>query len=361
MLGRKTPILFRFALPLFTLSLIILSASKRYCKVADFVNGMIGTPIRFALARISGILSLSVAELVVFLSLAILVFLVSLGVSAVKRGHGGCFILKLVSWVMLFSALYTLTLGVAYHTSSIGVRMGFDTVRVTEDDLYHSAVELIEELNGISAKLQYDETSSVMPYDKDELSTKISSSYDAFLLDYPIFKNYETRAKRVLLGDLMASAGILGVYTYFTGEANVSFSYPDYLIPETVAHEFAHQRGIAREDEAGFVAYLVCSYSDDDYIRYSGALGIAEYLISALAKTDRARAISLYEMMADGVLADINAYREFYKKYQNSPIRKIASFVNDLYLKSNGTSGIVSYSGVVVHYISYQHSQNTDN
>lgn len=361
MIRRKTPRLLRLSLVLFVASSIILGVAKRYYSVADFVNDKIGAPIRMALARLTNAFSFSLAEVIVCLSPLIVLAVILLGRRAVNRGRGGRYALRLLSMVLIFSTLYTLTLGIAYHTTPIGRRMGFETVKVTEDDLYLSAVFLIDELNVISPSIQYDSASSVMPYSKEVLSEKVSDAYALFVEDYPIFKSEGARVKGVLLGDVMASAGILGMYTYFTGEANVSFSYPDYLIPETVAHEFAHQRGVAREDEAGFVAYLVCSYSDDAYIRYSGALGITEYLISALAKTDRERALSLYGMMCEGVLSDINAYRDFYKKYQNSPPRKIASSINDLYLKSNGASGVVSYSGVVTHYISYRHSLGEGN
>lgn len=357
---RKTPRLFYLSLLFFIASLLILALASRYERAADFLNEKIGTPIRLALARLSGVASFSVAEIIVMLSPLLFGVTIYAGVRSIKRGRAKQFILGLLTLVMLFSSLYTATLGIAYHTSPIAYRMGFRTVRVTEDDLYLNATLLIDELNEISPLIEYNEYSSVMPYSKEELSEKISLAYDAFLEDYPIFKSDGTLAKRVYLGDVMASAGLLGMYTYFTGEANVSFSYPDYLIPETVAHEFAHQRGIAREDEAGFIAYLVCSYSEDAYIRYSGALGITEYLISAVAKTDRKKASSLYGMMGEGVLLDVNAYSNFYKKYENSALRKIARSVNDFYLKSNGTSGVVSYSGVVTHYISYRHSLDSD-
>ena len=49
----------------------------------------------------------------------------------------------------------------------------------------------------------------------------------------------------------------------------------------------AHQRGIAREDEANFIAFLVCMASDDPYIRYSGYLEVYEYVASSLYSDDR--------------------------------------------------------------------------
>ena len=85
----------------------------------------------------------------------------------------------------------------------------------------------------------------------------------------------------------MSDLQISGIYSFFTGEANVNVEYPDYCLPFTAAHELSHQRGICRENEANFVAFLVCIGSEDDYIRYSGYLNVYEYLASALYRADK--------------------------------------------------------------------------
>ena len=117
---------------------------------------------------------------------------------------------------------------------------------------------------------------------------------------------------------------ILGIYSYFTGESNINVHYPDYGIPFTVAHELAHQRGISRENEANFIAFLVCIRSDSEFVRYSGYINMFEYLASALGSTDREMLRAVY-----------------------------SDFFNDNYLKAQGTEGIISYGLVVTLAVAY--------
>ncbi|MFN8548796.1 MAG: DUF3810 family protein [Candidatus Eisenbacteria bacterium] len=59
------------------------------------------------------------------------------------------------------------------------------------------------------------------------------------------------------LGELLSRCGINGIYIPFTGEAAVC-APPEPEQPFVMAHEMAHQRGIAREDEANFTSWLAC-------------------------------------------------------------------------------------------------------
>ena len=53
---------------------------------------------------------------------------------------------------------------------------------------------------------------------------------------------------------------------------------PMALLPATIAHELAHQRGVAGEDEANFVAVAACLADGDPTFVYSGALMAYVYL-----------------------------------------------------------------------------------
>lgn len=94
----------------------------------------------------------------------------------------------------------------------------------------------------------------------------------------------DTKIKQIAVSKLMTYTHIAGVYTYYTGEANLNTNFPSYTLPYTAAHELSHQRGTAREDEANFLAFLVCMESDDEYIKYSGYLNLFEYVAGALYK-----------------------------------------------------------------------------
>jgi len=128
----------------------------------------------------------------------------------------------------------------------------------------------------------------------------------------------------------------------------------DYVIVFTAAHEMAHQRGIAAEDEANFVAFLVCMCSDDAYIRYSGYQNMLEYIISALHTADGELYSQLMSQIDSRSINEIRAYNKFFETYRNSSAAEVSGAINDAYLKSQGQSaGEKSYGMVVDLAVAY--------
>ena len=143
------------------------------------------------------------------------------------------------------------------------------------------------------------------------------------------------------------------MYSFFTGEANINVAFPDYTIPFTAAHELSHQRGIAREDEANFMAFLVCIDSDDAYIRYSGYLNLLEYVLSALYSASPVLYYSVIETVSPEIRAEMQAYSKFFEKYRNSTASKVSETVNNTSLILQGTEGTKSYGMVVDLAVAY--------
>jgi hypothetical protein len=224
-----------------------------------------------------------------------------------------------------------------------------------------SAVELAEttallvvgmhgELDEITFRYQ---DSSVMPYSYSEMSRKLMAAYDRVCEEYPFIQRLDSRVKPITCSEGMTYTHISGVYTMFTGEANLNVNYPDYVLPYTAAHELAHQRGIAREDEANFVAFLVCIGSDDPYIRYSGYLNVYEYVANALWKADKELYYKAVAHLNSEVKAEMTAYNRFYDKYKESTVSQVSGTINNSYLQSQGTPGTKSYGMVVDLAVAY--------
>ena len=162
--------------------------------------------------------------------------------------------------------------------------------------------------------------------------------------------------KQVALSTPMTYTHISGVYTFFTGEANVNVNYPDYVVAFSAAHEMAHQRGISREDEANFVAFLVCLEAQEPFLRYSGYLNLCEYLMSALYSASPALYRSVMATLDARAWGDLSAYSAFMKKYADNPAASVSNAINNAYLTSQGTPGIRSYNLVVDLAVSYYRS-----
>jgi hypothetical protein len=228
------------------------------------------------------------------------------------------------------------------------------------ENLIETAFYIRDKVNEYSSGLTRDEGYTEMPYGIRELSRRLSSAFDSLSDEYSFIEGHTGYVKPVIFSTVMSDAGITGIYSFPTGEANVNTEYPDYYLPFTAAHEMAHARGIAREDEASFVAFLVCIGSDDEYIRYSGYLNLYEYITSPVKKADNEAYKSLIGGLSDVAKADISAAREVYLRHADSKLGEINDKVNDAYLQANGEDGVVSYGYVVKLAVAYCEKMNCE-
>lgn len=146
----------------------------------------------------------------------------------------------------------------------------------------------------------------------------------------------------------MTRFGITGIYSPFTGEANLNTAPPPVFLPFTMCHEMAHQRGYAREDEANFIAYLVCKNHEDAEFRYSGYLMAFQYAMNKLYTYSPEKFQTLRSQISEGIKRDLVANRNFWHQYQDTVAEKVSTKINDTFLKANRQSdGVHSYGRMV--------------
>ena len=344
------------ALALGAFSGIVLLAASLYQPFAEWTVTTVGAFFRLALAKLTTHLPFSLAELLLYTSPILLVLLILFAArigSACGRIRLLCAILAVIS---LFYVVYVFTLGVGYHRTPLASRMELASVTVDRESLIATADILKRESEALASEIEFDESgSSVTELDIREVSSLIVDGYAALAEDMPSLgiEAFSSSAKPVLASKLLTKLELLGIYSFFTGESNVNVHYPDYTMPFTVAHEFAHQRGISRENEANFIAFLVCIRSSDPYVRYSGYVNMLEYVASALNRTDKEAGSSLYAALSAEVYGEMRAYSKFYYDNKSELLGTISEFVNDNYLKAQGTEGVVSYGLVVRLAVAY--------
>jgi Protein of unknown function (DUF3810) len=140
---------------------------------------------------------------------------------------------------------------------------------------------------------------------------------------------------------LMSNLGFSGIYLPFTAEPAINELIPPAELPFTIANQKAHQRGYAREDEANFIAFVICINADDPYVRYSGYL----HGVRVLGEIENADAGRYRDMVAPGPSADLDASRQFWENGRNPDVRVLSSKVVQAYLRFNGVAGgIDSYN-----------------
>lgn len=322
---------------------------------ADIINEGISHSFRSLLADVTGIVDFSLFEILIISLPAIIAIVVFLAVKSFKeRGRALRFLVNLASVALLLFSGHILALGVGYKATPIADRMELPAVIVTEQELYDVASILRDEINGLSDEVSRNSDGVFESgYSYSQLGDLINQSYGNLTKIYDLPPSHNGRSKGIKNGWAMSYLGITGIYTSLTGEANVNTSYPDYVTIFTAAHEMCHQRGILRENEANFVAYLITATSEDINLRYSAALNMFSYITSALYKTDKNSYYELWNSLSDSARADYRAASEVSEKYGDTIFEKISDWVNNLYLESSGDQGIISYSKVVELTLAY--------
>lgn len=327
---------------------------------ANFFNRYVSSIFRGILATVTNILPLSFAELILICSPVLLFFIIRFATKkyASSWHDVGIFCVTILSIVSLMFSIFVLSFGTGYYTSKLDERLGLEQKDVGAKELAATAEWLIERVNSELDNVEFIEKgSSVSPHSIRETNKLILSSFDKLSDEYSFLPRLTSYIKPVMLSEPMTYTHITGVYTYFTGEANLNTNAPDYSMPFTVAHELAHQRGIAREDEANFMAFLVCSQSEDDYIRYCGYMNLCEYVLNALYVADTKLWEETYKKLDNRAIYEMIAYNEHYEKYRDNVVGDISGAINDAYLQANGTEGTRSYGLVVDLAVAYYHGK----
>lgn len=305
------------------------------------------TIIRF-LSNLTGIFPFSVGEFFLYFNVILAVILLVKLIRGVFEGGFFSLLYRIISYAALLYVVFMLVFGLNYNRVSVRETLGLTKTYYGEKELVQMNKVLIEKANSLRKEVE-ENGDGVFIYEgsSNSLMGNAAEGYDKLSADFPVFKGDYGVAKGILMSEAMNYTGITGVFMPYTGEANVNIKGPDLLFPATVLHEMAHQRGIAFEDEANYMAYLTSTYHSDVDYRYSGTILALMNSMNALYKENKDLHAKLYGTYSEGVRRDLSAYNEFYKPYEGE-VEKAATKVNDTYLKGNGqVSGVKSYGEMV--------------
>lgn len=306
------------------------------------------------LSLLTGIFPFSLGELIiVFLTLFILFNIVRLlikilGSSKNKKLYIADFLCNAAISVSIVYFVFIIIWGLNYNRLPWAKLANLDVKPASVEELSAVCRDLIERANALRPKVS--ENSRGVMYLKDGYRGALNRAhygYDAISGAYPAIAGKYGNPKPVILSSLMSYTGITGVYFPFTGEANVNVAVPDSTIPATICHEMAHQRGFAREDEANYIAYLVCVNHPDADFQYSGVQLALITSMNTLYNHDFDRYKSLSSMYSAGVKRDLAENNEYWVKYEG-PVEKVSDRINNAYLKANfQKDGVYSYGRMV--------------
>ena len=327
---------------------------------ADWFNINVSNFFRGFLALLTSWIPFSLAEFILLGSPFIMIGAIAgcVKISSQSDRHLVRCVVGILSVAVAIYVLFVFNFGAGYRGTTLDKKLGLEASPVSAQELHDTMNIVVEKLNELESEIVYaEDIGSVNPYSHDETVKKLLESYALLSLEYDFIGIVKAPVKEIVISDVMTYTHISGVYSFFTGEANVNTNYPYYVRVFTIAHEMAHQRGIARENEANFIAYLACINSSDPYIRYAGYMNMYDYLASPLYKASPSLYIKSVRNLCEGAKYDTKCYSNFFDKYRDSVAAEVSNTVNDTYLKAQGTEGSVSYGMVVDLAVAYHKSE----
>lgn len=309
------------------------------------------------LARIFSLLPFSVMELMIAVVLIAVVVYIIQTVMKVISSENHLKILSrrlslLLAMVLGIYALLCVLLGASYNADGFQEKSGLYAQKSSVEELCEVTEYFANRLSLLSDAVERDEN-GIFSEELDDIFSDSLEVYNGISGQYDFLGQPSVKPKRMIFSKIMSYFNYTGVYFPFTGEANINTDNPAMLIPATIAHEMAHQRGIASEQEANFVAVLACTLSGDPVYDYSGSLLAFINLGNALYKYDREAYYNLVATLPQNVLADMQANSEYWKQYENKA-STVSEKVYDGFLKSYGQEmGVQSYGACVDLLIAY--------
>ncbi len=257
---------------------------------------------------------------------------------------------RFCGFLMLGSAmilLYMAIWGLNYFAPSAASRVGLEETLYTPQELAEATAYFAEEAEVWADRIPRDEK-GLMAADVGTFSYEVNRSCEALAARYPDFSAPRVSAKILTSSPLMAKVGTVGMFVAFTGECGVSSKDFNSAMPFTIAHEIGHRLSFARENEANFIAYMICENSDDPRLKYSAYYMAYTYCGNALYKVDPELNLEVAGKVGPLLRADLKAAIEHYDSLTNEKAEEVYNKTYDYYLKTMLVdNGMQSYGEVV--------------
>lgn len=369
---RKKHLQLKIISSVLTLSVLMNLAARFVHGFADFYTEKIFRKISVPLSALNSLIPFSVGELLIIIGIIVLVigvpvFIVLMLRCKTKRKKIARFAALFLGWVLAYvSVTETLNCFVQYQCTSFAEKYypEHSQDKFTVSQLSEMCEYFITQANELAEKVPRDENGVIsLP---DDLEKKAAEYMQALDSDYSGFSGYYPNPKKIINSETMSRLDLQGIYFPFTMESNYNGDMFTSRVPCTVCHEFSHLKGFISEDEAGFIAYLACSRSDDPLFMYSGTLSALNYTMNRLFRyIDYDEKVRLSAMISDKVRGDnkfvSDEYREKINKNKlisGEKAAEVSKKALNTNLKVNGVSdGVQSYGRMVdlllIYYYNY--------
>ncbi len=324
----------------------------------DFYIDFLFPHLTYSLRLISNTVNFSIGDI---LYLTVILFSLR-GVFRLIRSRGYLFSFQFI-FALRFISITTLCFyvfwGFNYFIPSLSSRLNLKDDGYDKKILFNELEKEILNLNKLHKNLENNRDSTVtFKMTNQEIIQSLSFAYLATSedLELPIYRRQSVKPS--LLSTPLSYAGFSGYLNPFTQEAQYNYNSPKSSLPHTIAHEIAHQLGVAPENEANFVGLVACVNSSALELKYSARLTLLSYIYSQLALTNDPKLKEYLSQLRPGIIKEFTKRAAVWDFYKN-PLEPYLKKGYDQYLKSNEQpSGIKSYSEFIGLWLAYQNKLN---
>lgn len=236
--------------------------------------------------------------------------------------------------------------GVHYYGSSFSDKSGLAAAPVSAEQLSATTLWFAAGANRAGRQVERDGDGRFSA-DSAAILAAGGDSLAGLTGEYPFLAGPARRPKPAFYSLLMSAAGFTGYIFPFTGESTLNVDCPNVFLPVTIAHEQAHQRGIAPEQEANFVGVAACLAHPDARWQYSGWLFGFLHLSNALYTADPAAWQQAWAQLEAGPVADL-LWNDAYWASFEGPVEELAENTYTAFLEGYGQDlGMASYGACV--------------
>lgn len=277
----------------------------------------------------------------IFLIVAVLLLIKLIVLAIIRKVSFSKFLFSLIRFVTVIVTWFYFGWGIAYFRENFYHRSDIAEKKFDPEVFREFAVRFIDHAN-----LCYTDCTDM---DKNDIGSEIESSYrvlhEPLRISYP---NGRRRPKPMMFETLYSKMGVSGYFGPFLNEIHVNNYSLNFSYPFTLAHEMAHQFGIATESEANLYGFMVCARSNDEKIRYSAYASTLRYVLNDIRRFLPEEYESLVSSIRPEIIADLRRNREHWLAARDESLSDIQDRMYDAYLKTNKiSSGQANYSEVV--------------
>ena len=178
-------------------------------------------------------------------------------------------------------------------------------------EVYNFLVDKAKE----TRKLALDSETKYSTNNLNLVSEQADEGYRMISDMFPTLEGNYGNAKASIKSPVFNFFGLDGRHYDLTNEISINKNVPSEYLPFIVSKYMAYQRGVAREDEACFYAYLACINNTDPKFKYSGYLSALEYVISTLRTNDKIDYNNLIVNLDPEIRRDLNTIETYQSQY----------------------------------------------